>query len=62
MATIFWASGFKYASPGRAAIYNQLSTVFIILLARVVLGESLTARRMAGVLLAAFGSILVASG
>lgn len=62
LATIFWASGFKYASPGRAAIYNQLSTVFIILLARVVLAEKLTPRRGFGVALAAAGSVLVARG
>ena len=62
MATIFWASGFKYTTPGRAAIYNQLSTVFIILMARLVLSEKLTRRRLAGVLLAAAGSILVAQG
>lgn len=62
LATIFWASGFKYTTPGRAAIYNQLSTVFIILLARVVLAEKLTSRRMVGVALAAAGSVLVARG
>lgn len=60
LATIFWASGFKYTTPGRAAIYNQLSTVFIIILARVALGERLTPRRIAGVLLAGVGSVLVA--
>ncbi len=60
LATIFWASGFKYTTPGRAAIYNQLSTVFIIILARVALGERLTPRRIAGVFLAGVGSVLVA--
>ena len=62
LATIFWASGFKYATPARAAIYNQLSTVFIIILARFVLAERLTGRRFAGIVLATLGSILVASG
>ena len=61
LATIFWASGFKYTTPGRAAIFNQLSTVFIIVLARVALGEHLTPRRVIGVLLAGLGSILVAT-
>lgn len=60
LATILWASGFKYTTPGRAAIYNQLSTVFVIILARVFLAEQLTKRKIAGVILAAGGSILVA--
>ncbi len=62
LATIFWASGFKYTTPGRAAIYNQLSTVFIIILARLTLREHLTPRRLIGVLLAGVGSVLVAAG
>lgn len=61
IATIFWTGGFKYATPGRAAIYNQLSTVFIIILARVFLKESLTPRRLAGLTLAALGAVAVAS-
>lgn len=62
LATIFWATGFKYTTPGRAAIYNQLSTVFIIILARLFLGEQMTPRRFAGVVLAGLGSLLVATG
>lgn len=61
IATIFWTGGFKHATPGRAAIYNQLSTVFIIILARIFLKESLTPRRFAGVLLAGLGAVAVAS-
>lgn len=61
LATIFWTTGFKYTTPGRAAIFNQLSTVFVILLARVVLKEQLTPRRLLGVLLAGAGSVLVAA-
>lgn len=61
LATIFWATGFKYTTPGRAAIYNQLSTVFIIILARLFLGEQMTPRRFAGVVLAGLGSLLVAT-
>lgn len=60
LATILWASGFKYATPGRAAIYNQLSTVFVIILARIFLAEKLTVRKVLGVVTAAAGSLLVA--
>ena len=61
LATMCWIGGFKYATPGRAAIYNQLSTVFIIILAWIFLKERLTPRRWLGVLLAGLGSILVAA-
>ncbi len=61
LATLFWMAGFKYLEAGRAAIYNQLSTVFIILLAYFLLGEKLTRRKMAGVVMAFIGAALVAS-
>jgi drug/metabolite transporter (DMT)-like permease len=54
-------AGFKYLEAGRAAIFNQLSTVFIILLAYFLLGEQLTKRKLIGVVLALVGALLVAS-
>jgi drug/metabolite transporter (DMT)-like permease len=61
LATLFWIAGFKYLEAGRAAIYNQLSTVFIIILAYLVLGEELSKRKLAGVFLALVGALLVAT-
>ena len=60
LATLFWIAGFKYLEAGRAAIYNQLSTAFIILLAYFFLGEKLTKRKMLGVVLALTGASIVA--
>jgi len=40
LATLFWMAGFKYLEAGRATIFNQLSTVFVILLAYFLLGEN----------------------
>jgi drug/metabolite transporter (DMT)-like permease len=60
LATLFWIAGFKYLEAGRAAIYNQLSTVFIILLAYFLLGEKLTKRKMLGVVLVLAGASIVA--
>lgn len=60
LTTLFWIAGFKYLEAGRAAIYNQLSTVFIILLAYFFLGEKLTKRKMLGVVLALTGASIVA--
>lgn len=61
LATLFWMAGFKYLEAGRAAIFNQLSTVFIIILAYFLLGEQLTKRKVVGVILALVGALLVAS-
>jgi drug/metabolite transporter (DMT)-like permease len=60
LATLLWIAGFKYETPGRAAIYNQMSTIFIILLAWLILKEKMTPRKLAGVALAIAGALLVA--
>ncbi len=59
LATMFWASGFVYTKAGRAAIFNQLSTVFVMLLAWLVLKEKITPRKLVGIVLAIAGSVLV---
>lgn len=59
LSVIFWLAGYKYTLAGRAAIYNQLSTVFIIILARVFLQEPMTSKKIIGVSLAIFGAMIV---
>ena len=59
LSVIFWLAGYKYTLAGRAAIYNQLSTVFIIILARVFLKEPMTSKKVIGVSLAIFGAMIV---
>ena len=59
LSVILWLSGFKYTLAGRAAIYNQLSTVLIVIFARLFLSESLDTRKIIGVFLAMFGALLV---
>lgn len=61
LASIFWVAGFKHASAGRAAIFNQLSTPFIVILAVLLLKEKLTQKKALGIVLAVIGAILVAS-
>ncbi len=60
LASLCWIAGFKYLPAGRAAIYNQLSTVFVILMAYVFLKERFTPRRAIGTTLAIAGSLAVA--
>jgi len=61
LASITWMAGFKYLEAGRAAIYNQLSTVFIIILAYFLLKEQFTVRKALGIILALIGTFLVAT-
>ncbi|MGB0154411.1 MAG: EamA family transporter [Verrucomicrobiales bacterium] len=62
LATLFWIGGFKYETVAWAATYNQLSTVFIILLAWMFLKEHLSHRKVAGVCLAVVGAVIVGLG
>lgn len=60
LATLFWFSGFKYTLAGRAAIFNQLSSIFIFLLAMIFLKEKLNAAKWLAVFIAVGGALLVA--
>ncbi len=59
LAMILWIAGFKYANASLAAILNQTSTLWTVLLARLFLGEPLTARRVVAVAMAVAGGLLV---
>ena len=59
MAMVFWVAGFKYTSASVAAILNQTSTVFAIVLATIFLKEAFTARKVAAVVLAITGVAIV---
>ena len=59
LSVIFWLAGYKYTLAGRAAIYNQLSTIFIIVLARIFLKESFNSKKIIGLIFAIIGAILV---
>ncbi len=60
LATIFWLLGFRHTMAGRAGIYNQLSTIIIIVLAAIFLHEPLTRRKLVAVTLGIAGGIVVA--
>jgi len=62
LAMTLWVAAFKYTSMSAAAILNQTSTIFVVLLATWVLRESFTRRRFAGTLLAFSGAVMVLVG
>lgn len=59
LSMMLWVGGFKYADAATSAVLNQTTTVFTLLLARAVLGEPLTPRRVAGVALGLSGALCV---
>lgn len=54
-----WLGGFKFTLASVAATLNQLSTIFIFVLAAVFLKEPMTGRRTIAVIMAMVGALLV---
>lgn len=61
ISVIFWLAGFKYTLAGRAAVYNQLSTVLIILMAGIFLKEAMTKRKWLAVATALTGAFIIST-
>ena len=59
LSVILWLAGYKYTLAGRAAIYNQLSTVLISIMAVYFLKDTLTVKKKIGILLSFFGAVIV---
>jgi drug/metabolite transporter (DMT)-like permease len=62
LGILFWIAAFKHAPAGVAALLNQTSTLFIVVLAAIFLKERLTARVATAVGLALTGSVVVLLG
>ena len=59
LSMVCWVGGFKYASASVAAILNQTSVVFALLLATWVLKEALTRRKLLAIVVALSGLVLM---
>lgn len=59
VAMLLWLGGFKWATASTAAVLNQLSSVFTIILARVVLKEHVSGRRALGAVAAVAGAAII---
>jgi drug/metabolite transporter (DMT)-like permease len=59
LSLLLWLGGFKWAPASVAAVLNQLATVYILVLARVVLKEELKSRQIVGTMLAAVGALVL---
>ncbi|WP_321494047.1 DMT family transporter [uncultured Desulfobacter sp.] len=59
IALLLWVAGMKYTTVSRAGVLNQMSVIFIFILATVWLKEKMTAQRLAAIVLAVAGAYLV---
>lgn len=62
VALLLWMGGMKYTDASVASVLNQLNVVFILILARIFLGEPLTGRRFSGALVAMAGAVVIVLG
>lgn len=60
LSLVVWMAGMKYAQASVAAALNQMSTIFIFILAAMLLKERITPLKLAAVILAIGGAVLVA--
>lgn len=58
LAYVFWGGGFKHADASIAAILNQTTVIFAIILATVIVKERLTKRKVVSVTLAVAGVVI----
>ncbi len=59
VSLLLWLGGFKWADASVAAVLNQMATVYMLVLARVFLGERLRGRQLVGALVAAGGALFI---
>lgn len=59
VSLILWIAGMKYTKVGVAAILNQSSVIYILILAALFLGEPFTRRKVTASVLALAGILLV---
>ncbi len=59
LALLFWIGGMKYTQASTAAILNQTSTLYVLILATIFLHEPFTKRKMLAAALALGGILLV---
>ena len=58
IALLLWVAGMKYTTASQAAILNQMSTIFIFILAAVFLKEKITANKAVAICMAVSGALL----
>ncbi|MBI5536391.1 MAG: DMT family transporter [Deltaproteobacteria bacterium] len=60
IALIMWIQGMKYTFASIASVLNQMSTIFVLILAAVFLKERVTVRKVIAIAMAFAGAVIVA--
>ncbi|MCG8614666.1 MAG: DMT family transporter [Desulfobacterales bacterium] len=58
VALLFWVAGMKYTTASRAGTLNQMSTIFIFIMAAVILKERITKQKLIAICMAVTGAYL----
>jgi len=58
LAMILWITGLKYLSATTSSVLSRMSAFYTLILARIFLGEALTGRRLAAIILGFAGAVL----
>jgi drug/metabolite transporter (DMT)-like permease len=61
IAYLFWYNGVRVLGPTRTAMYSNLQPIFAVIVAWLVLGESITAWQVAGAISIITGLLLTRS-
>jgi drug/metabolite transporter (DMT)-like permease len=56
---MMWLAGYKLITASEASVLNETANAWIVLLAWLVLGESIGYRKVAGLLLTSVGVIIM---
>jgi len=59
LSIMTWLAGFKYSQAGVVALLNQTSTVMVVVMAAIFLGEPMTRVKVLAVVMAFLGTVVV---
>lgn len=62
LSMLAWIKAFQYTDMGSASILNQMTVIFVVILARLFLGETLNNRRLLATFLGFCGAVIVLAG
>jgi drug/metabolite transporter (DMT)-like permease len=59
VSMMIWVAGYKYTSASIASILNETASIFILLLSWIFLSESISKRKVVGIIITMIGVIVV---
>ncbi len=59
LSMMVWVAGYKYTSASIASILNETASIFILLLSWFILGETMSKRKVLGIVITMIGVLIV---